>query len=689
MKKLALIIVMCFVALQLFAQKEQLQHRTDSLISLFKPNTADTSQCLRCCQISTNYRQLNPNEAVNWAKKALEQSKKIGYLKGEQCAYNSLGMAYYGLSKYTESINAFEQYKTVCQSMNDSGNIAWAYNNIGNVYIDLPSYSTTLLYYDSALQIRKLLGDSHAIAKSYTNFGYIYKELGNYTLALLNLFNALKILENKNDENSLAHTYDFIGAIYAHKKNYAYSIFFSQKALALYVKNTNRNGQAIALNCIGSNYYSMGKQALGKQYLKQALSIYVELNDSRQLAIISSTLSEIYLNEHQVDSAIMLAQQSIAYHKKNDNQRQAGDAHLKLAMALQAKGNYAQALKQAEIAEQITASNGEQSGRVLVYDRLSAIHAQLGNYNKAYAYKTKHQLLKDSLLNESTEKSIAEMQTKYETEKKDLELSKQQIAIKGQVAEIAKRRWQLVLLVTLLCACVALSYLIYNRTKLKQKVALDALQLKQQEDKNKAIIQAEERERIRIARELHDGIGQQLSAAKMNLSAFENKLSTQQKDSFALVVQLVDDAVKEVRSVSHNMMPNALLRSGLASAVRDFVNKLSISDTLKIDLQIVGLSQRLEATTETVLYRVMQECVSNIIKHAAASQISIQLVQHDAHLNLTIEDNGKGFDVNDLTKFEGIGIKNMTSRVEFLNGTIHFDSTQGRGTTIMIDVPLK
>jgi len=151
---------------------------------------------------------------------------------------------------------------------------------------------------------------------------------------------------------------------------------------------------------------------------------------------------------------------------------------------------------------------------------------------------------------------------------------------------------------------------------------------------------------------------------------------------------MVDDAVKEVRSVSHNMMPNALIRFGLAKAVREFIDKIAATGALKIDLQIIGLTERLESTTETVLYRVMQETVSNIIKHAQASDISIQLIRDEDNLTMMIEDNGKGFDTKKMSEFGGIGLKNIISRVEYLNGTVDFDSFPGRGTTVIVEIHL-
>ena len=135
-----------------------------------------------------------------------------------------------------------------------------------------------------------------------------------------------------------------------------------------------------------------------------------------------------------------------------------------------------------------------------------------------------------------------------------------------------------------------------------------------------------------------------MSAAKMNLSAIENSISfssEEQKTNFDKVVTLIDDSCKEVRNVSHNMMPNALIKSGLASAVREFTDKIN-KNSLVINLSTEGLDQRFDANTETVLYRIIQECVNNVIKHAQTSELDISLIKDEEGISATIEDNGRG-----------------------------------------------
>ena len=181
-----------------------------------------------------------------------------------------------------------------------------------------------------------------------------------------------------------------------------------------------------------------------------------------------------------------------------------------------------------------------------------------------------------------------------------------------------------------------------------------------------------------------------MSAAKMNLSAYEHSTAfktVEEKIAFEKIISLIDESCKEVRSVSHNMMPNALLKNSLASAIREFIDKLD-HKTLKVHLYTEGLDERLDSNVETVLYRVVQECVNNVIKHSGANTLDISLIKEPNEITATIEDNGKGFDVNDKSRSEGIGLKNIKTRVEYLKGTVDFDSTPGKGTLVALHIPL-
>ena len=237
---------------------------------------------------------------------------------------------------------------------------------------------------------------------------------------------------------------------------------------------------------------------------------------------------------------------------------------------------------------------------------------------------------------------------------------------------------------------ILLAWSYYKRYRLKQESQLQAEILKQQELKARAILEAEENERQRIAKDLHDGVGQMMSAAKMNLSAIESELAfadSKQKENFEKAISLVDESCKEVRTVSHIMMPNALLRNSLGNAIHEFVNKLS-NKTMQVHVYTEGLDEKMDTNVETVLYRVIQECVHNAMKHAQATNLDISLIRDKDGISGTVEDNGKGFDPADKENFEGIGLKNIITRIEYLRGTVDFDSAPGRGTVIAMHVPL-
>ncbi len=354
------------------------------------------------------------------------------------------------------------------------------------------------------------------------------------------------------------------------------------------------------------------------------------------------------------------------------------------------EGQYVEAEKHILDALQIASKNKIRSVERMAYKSLATLYIKSKN-PKAMEFYLKYDQLKDSIFSEESVKQIAEMQTKYDTEKKeqDNQLLTKENAVKEAV--IKQQATQRNLLLLSIIAILALALLLYNRFKLKQKTLFQEELNKQQALRSKAVIDAEEKERMRIAQELHDGLGQQLSAVKLNMSSLESSIdlkTNEQKLMMKNALEIIDDSVKEVRSVSHSMMPNALLKSGLAAAVREFLNRISSADKLKIELEIHGLNERLESTMETILFRVLQEIVNNIIKHSQATKVNIQIIRHDQELTLMVEDNGIGFDISKI-KSDGIGLKNIQSRIEFLNGTVDFDSQPQKGTTVIIEVPLK
>jgi two-component system, NarL family, sensor kinase len=354
-----------------------------------------------------------------------------------------------------------------------------------------------------------------------------------------------------------------------------------------------------------------------------------------------------------------------------------------LGTSMNAKGDYVKAVKYLTESNRMAEKLHYPELQANNYNELADAATKQMDYKKALEYFQKRTSLRDSIFSTEKTKQIEELNTKYQTVKKEQIIEQQQ-------NRLIKQNFLFLGLAGLALMIGLLAWSQYKRYKLRKETQLQTEIMKQQELATKAVIEAEEEERQRIARDLHDGVGQMMSVAKMNLSAFESEIifsNEEQKLSFEKIIHLVDDSCKEVRHVSHNMMPHALLKSNLASAVRDFIDKID-KKTLEIHFYSEGLDERLNSNTENVLYRVIQECVNNVIKHAGATELDISVIRDKDGISATIEDNGKGFDTSDKEKFEGIGLKNILTRVEYLKGTVEFDSSPGRGTAIGLHVPL-
>jgi len=318
-----------------------------------------------------------------------------------------------------------------------------------------------------------------------------------------------------------------------------------------------------------------------------------------------------------------------------------------------------------------------------IYFTLAKLYESSGKNDLALAMYKLYSATKDSLYTNELSQRFAELDTRYKTLEKEKIIQQQQFDIK-------RKNYWIISIGVLLFLGILLGYSWYRRYRLRQEKKIQTEIIKQQDISTRAVLQAEENERKRIAADLHDGVGQMMSVAKMNLSVFENDLpfkTEQQKFAYEKVIALVDESCREIRSISHQMMPNALLKSGLSSAIKEFIDKID-NTIININLHTEGLNERLDSNVETVCYRVIQECVNNVIKHSGANSLEISLIRDSDGISATIEDNGKGFDTKELAKFEGIGLKNIRSRIQYLKGTVDFDSAPGKGTLVAIHVPI-
>jgi signal transduction histidine kinase len=213
------------------------------------------------------------------------------------------------------------------------------------------------------------------------------------------------------------------------------------------------------------------------------------------------------------------------------------------------------------------------------------------------------------------------------------------------------------------------------------------IKTREQSVRMNAIIKTEEKERKRIAGELHDGLGQLLSTARLNVAGFEDSIENKNNILLKNSLQLLDEACAEVRTISHNMMPGALIRLGLMAAVNELINKINDTEKIRIEYD-TNLEERFSETIEIAIYRIVQEALNNMLRHAEAKIITVKIQKSGNELQISIADDGKSFDVSEIQNSDGLGWRNIYSRVELINGTISVQSEKGKGTSIFITIPL-
>lgn len=641
MKKGVTCLLFLFLAPYLYGQS-----KPDSLVSLI---AAEKNQSLKAgllIQLGSTYRYSSPDSSALYARQAtaiyLSLKDSVGLSKADilVCYY------YYNTGKPDSALFIAQRYIDWLHTQpSQLSQLALYYSFSGVCCMKLDRKKEALTRFYKALNFAEKSGDNMTRLKAYVNIGWAMMELNQFEEAIQNFRTALDFTrENKLPDNfsgvALSNMASCFGSLNQSDSAFKYARLAIQSAKSAGDIITEANGLFI-----------LGNAQVKKGQLNEALSSYLQAQP---------------LREKVGDPYFIVADQA-----------EISSLYAKL-------GNTKEGITVGEKALRLAQENKITAKLPMIYSSLASNYETANDFEKATTYYKLINDLKDSMYADANPQAIAEMRTKYETEKQDRLIEQQNNKLKLQNYLFAG-----IAALLLLSGLLMLSW--YKRNKLRQETTMKTELMRQQETAIRAVMEAEENERQRIAKDLHDGVGQMMSAAKMNLSAFESELrfsSEEQRKSFEKVITLVDESCREVRTVSHIMMPNALLKNNLGDAIREFTGKLN-QKNLRVVVYTEGLDQRLDSNIETMIYRVVQECVNNTIKHAGASTLDISLIRDKDGISGTIEDNGKGYDSSDPEKLKGIGIKNISSRIDYLKGTVDFDSAPGRGTVVALHIPLE
>ena len=548
--------------------------------------------------------------------------------------------------------------------------------------LETRDFDATIEEGEKALSLARKNRDSVAVAEVKQHIGVASYFKGEYDVAARNYFESISILEQKGRIDKLAPVYNELAKLYRKTRDLDKAAENYRKAEDIFRKLKDTSGISMILNESGVVYEYKSDYREALRRYEGSLALAQSAGDSLGVSYALSNIAGINVIEKNYHLAETHLLRALRIREKLQDSFAIALTYSDLGAAMNKKGDHDKAIQYLEKSNHIAIRMNYPELQSNNYSELAEAAQNKGDFQKAYDYFLLKSYLRDSIFALEKAKQIEELRTAYETAEKEERISQQEETLRLQ-------RFIFIGIAGLVLLSALLIHSQYRKNKLRQEAALKTELMKQQEAAARSVIEAEENERQRIARDLHDGVGQMMSAAKMNLSAFESRAhfgSEEQKKTFEKIIQLVDESCRELRTVSHVMMPNALLKNNLATAIHEFTDKLN-DPRLKIHVYTSGLEERMPASVETVLYRVVQECVTNALKHSEATNLDISLVRENAEITGTIEDNGKGF-VPGTVSGDGIGLKNIVSRIEYLRGKLDVDSRPGKGTVIAFHVPL-
>jgi len=508
--------------------------------------------------------------------------------------------------------------------------------------------------------------------------------------------------------NTLIKSGDYAGAVQTnnqllHQAQSANNCYYSSMAtfkaaeIQSFLKNDSLSKQLIydgmrrAARCTGADtVYWLCIRHLGALYFgrQQRDSAFYYLNTAYQLirgsqrysriasttGMLGETMRHLYNN---MDSAEAYYKISMHNALLSNDYEAIGYANLRYGSFLcNARGNCGMGIPYTEKALQLFDAHHDMEGIVFALRSLSTDYLANKDFDRSRTTMKRLFKTQDSLFRQQVAEKAAYYHELYETEKKDLAL---------KAAAVKRKNLVITFIAAILIAAVVLVWL-YNRYKMRRKIQAEKNLAAERLLRFKAVIDTEERERERIARELHDGVGHLLASAKLHVSAIDD-IPGDDGQLVTNAMHIIDDALAETRTISHNLAPAALTQLGFTAAINQLARMLNQTGRLRVKLLMddgVAVNNQSKATA---IYRIVQEVLNNTLKHASASLININISVQGNNLIVQVKDDGKGFDTTTITQSQGMGWKNIYARVELLNGHINIHSVINAGTTITIQIP--
>lgn len=600
--------------------------------------------------ISRQYFIVQDTLALQYGREAINLSDSLGFEEGMGKAMLFMGLTWADIEP-DSAIGYYLKSSEILTKLDHS----WAhygYKNASDIFISKGWFPEALDCVLKVFEINQKTGDTLLMVESLSTLGYLHNNIENYYEALVWQRKALETLGNIQNDTRRGIIFGRIGIIYDDIGNYDSALYYNYLAIDYFKKDGHEGYLAQWLSNIANTNIKMGNFVHAETLLLEALSL--NITEDRKPNMLNN-LAKVYIETKR---------------------------YLLAEKALDSSFYFATRLHMSDVESEI-------------WFRKYELHKARGRLNEALDAYIRYASLKDSILNEKKTEQVAQMLVRYETEGKEKALlfEKAETArlekekIQAQLSASRTRQWVRGISLSAILLIIS-TLLILLRTKRKAQTDKKLAINQEQKKSLVALINAQEEERKRVAKDLHDGIGQQISAISLNFQVLARKLVKENPDlnpEMEKIKRLILDTSHEIRAVSHQMMPRALTHFGLVDAIEDMIDTNFKNSDIVCRFNHQNMRERLAQEIEIGLYRVTQELVSNIIRHSQAKVADIQLYRADSTCVLCVSDDGIGMN-SDATN--GIGLTNITSRVNSLKGQLSVKSNTGTGTAVTIKIML-
>lgn len=560
------------------------------------------------------------------------------------------------------------------------------YDQKGRLHFVSGELDEALINFRDAKTSKERAGDTDQAARINNRVGVVLLRQKKHQEALEVFLESASFFEDAGDEVNLAMSHNNMAGVFADMGDYSNAVRYNELALPVFQENNIQQYEIITLTNLAGQFLRLNNFEESLDYNRQAEIIGDELQDQYALGIVYNNFGQIYFEQGEFETSLDYYKKSLAAKEAIGNYSNMVPIYNNLGQTLTELDRPQEAIQYLE--KGLPLSNGDE--RWHVTSNLAKAYSVAGQPDSAVHYFDVTLSHRDSIFTTDRQRVIDELRTQYESERQELEIA--QLESSQQ-----QNRMLLTGLSGLFVATLIIGFLALKNTRKKRIIAQQNEKLEKQHVEKllkeqeligiNAMLEGQEKEREKIAEELHDTIGSSLATLKLYIESLDDG---RKKEDYHQLHQktshLLEETYDEVRKIAHSKSAGVLIRKGLVPAVESMASR--ISEARKIDIQVIGtgLEDRLENSVEISIFRSIQELLSNAVKYSRASEMVVQMTQHDEMLNIMVEDNGVGFDPGKVQW--GLGYTTIQNRVDDFGGDLTIDSSPGNGTTVILNIPV-